>query len=223
MGEDLQTTNTFPGRVRLLMGQRGFSSAALAKISGLSPSWLSRLLTGNDEARRKAGIDDILALARALEVTAAELAAGTEVEAELGRWVPRESFEQEVQARHGAQKEASELRTQVARLDSQVALMGQELDRMAKVLVQSQDSLAKAKRDQLNLQLQLVAAEAGQRHVEMERDQALLQAQTNYDSYVAAKEAGNSASLFGGVVGFVGGAMLATAGSTPRRRRKHTT
>lgn len=222
MSEDLQSTNSFPGRVRLLMGQRGFSSAALAKASGLSPSWLSRLLTGNDEARRKAGIDDILALARALEVTAAELAAGTEVEAELGRWVPRESFEQEVQARHGAQKEASELRTQVARLDSQVALMGQELDRMAKVLVQNQDGLAKAKRDQLNLQLQLVAAQAGQRHVEVERDQALLQAQTNYDAYVAAREASNSAAVLGGVVGFVGGA-LATAGSTPRRRRKHTT
>lgn len=219
-GEIGRIQNTLAGKVRALMGQQGLSSTALAKMSGLSPSWLSRLLTENNEARRKAGIDDILALARALGVTAAELASGTDAESELGRWVPRESFEQEVQARHAAQKEASDLRTQAAGLESQVALLGQELERMAETLVRKQDELTKTKRGQLSLQLQLVTAQASQRQAEVERDQACRQAQVNYDAYVAAKEASTSAAVLGGVVGFMGGAALAKADSTPRRRRR---
>lgn len=211
---------SFAGRVRSLMGQRGLSSVALAKLTGLSPSWLSRLVTENDEARRKAGIDDILALARGLEVTPTDLAGGTDAETELGRWVPRESFDQELEVRHSAQKEASDLRMRVAGLESQLALVSQELDRMAKALARSRDEQAEMKRAHFGLQLEVVAAQACQRQAEAERDQALLQAQINYDAYVAAKEANKSTALLTGLVGVAGGFALAEAQRTPRRRRR---
>lgn len=220
MSDGDYTPISFAGRVRTLMGQRGLTSVALAKLTGLSPSWLSRLVTENDDARRKAGIDDILALARGLEVTPTELAGGTDAETELGRWVPRESFDQELEARHTAQKEASDLRMRVAGLESQVALLSQELERMAKALVRSRDEEAKTKRAHLGLQLEVVAAQSSKRQAETERDQALLQARINYDAYVEAKQATTSTALFTGLVGVAGGLVLAETQRAPRRRRR---
>ncbi len=220
MGDSDYTSISFAGRVRALMGQRGLSSVALAKLTGLSPSWLSRLVTENDEARRKAGIDDILALARGLEVTPTELAGGTDAEMELGRWVPRESFDQELEVRHAAQKEASDLRMRVAGLESQVALLNQELERMAKALVRSRDEEAKTKGALLGLQLEVVAAQSSKQQAEAERDQALLQARINYDAYVDARQAATSTALFTGLVGVAGGLAISEVQRTPRRRRR---
>ena len=224
----------FSARVREIMTQRGLSSAVLAMRAGLTPSLLSRLTTENLSTRRDPQIEHILALARGLEVSPAELVAGTEAEPILGQWIPRDEFEKEVQARNQAQAEASELRTELAGTRSELTTLRNELEQIGQEVTKASqraaEAEASARRELPALRAAKGAAEAKLAQAMVERDQALADAQQNYRAWAnahsqalnlqrqVAKADGKAVIL--GVVGAAIGAMVAGDENATKKGRR---
>jgi transcriptional regulator with XRE-family HTH domain len=219
---------SFAARVRDVMAQRGLTSVALAKASGLTPSLVSRLTTETDKARREPQIEHIWALARGLEVASAELVTGTDAESVLRDWIPRAEFEKEVQARYDAQKEASGLRTDLAGLRSEIKSLAGELDQMSQQAAQASQREIEARREQASLRIATVGAEARLAGALQERDQVLVLAQRNYNAWAQAQawildlqrqaEASKGAAWLSVLLGAGVGALLRDAASDPKKR-----
>lgn len=224
------TSFTFASRVREVMGQRGFTSAVLAKKAELTPSLLSRLITDTDSARREPQIEHILALARGLELAPAELVAGTDAEQVLGQWIPREEFEKEVLARHEAQEEASALRTDLAGVRSELKSLSAELEQMSQEAAKASQREVEARKEQASLRTAKDAAEARLGVAVQERDQALQLARRNYDAWSQAQtwilhlkrqvDEAKGAAWISGLFGAGVGAILANAATDPGKARR---
>lgn len=104
----------FALRVREILDAQKMGIGDLAEKAGLNDSLVSKLLTETDDARREPKIEHVLAIARALEISAAKLCENTTAMPTLLEWVPIAELNLEVNARTAAQLEASKLRTQLA-------------------------------------------------------------------------------------------------------------
>lgn len=219
---------SFATRVRGLMSQKGITSAVLAKRAELTPSLLSRLITGTNATRRDPQIEQLLAIAQGLEVAPAELVAGTDAESILGQWIPQVEFEKEAHARAQAQAEASELRTDLAGLRSELKSLAGELDQMSQQAAQASQREIEARREQASLRIAKVGAEARLAGAIQERDQALLLAQRNYDAWAAAQNmiqdfqrqaaASKGTVWLAALIGTGLGALLRDSASDPQKR-----
>lgn len=223
-------STTFASQVREVMGQRGITSAVLAKSAELTPSLLSRLITETESARRDPQIEQILAIARGLQMAPAELVAGTEAEQILGQWIPRVELEKEVQARLQAQAEAMELRVDQAGLRSELKSLSKELEQMTQEAAKASMREVEARREQAGLRSAKDSAEARLAAAVQERDQAMQIARRNYEAWSAAQTAilhlkrqvdeSKSAAWISGLVGAGLGAILANSASEPGKGRR---
>lgn len=87
------------------------SLAEVAEKAGLSPSLLSRLVSEKADTRRTIQPDQVMAIARALEMAPGELLVTLDAAEMMGQWVERESLDAEADARLRAQEEAARTRT----------------------------------------------------------------------------------------------------------------
>lgn len=225
---------SFAARVREIMTQRGINSAVLATRAELTPSLMSRLTTENLSTRRDPQIEHILALARGLEMAPAELVAGTEAEPILGQWIPRDEFEKEVQARNQAQKEASELRTELAGTRSELITLRNELEQMGQEVTKASqraaEAEASARRELPALRAAKGAAEAKLAQALAERDQAQEAANQNYRAWANAhsqalnlqRQVANAdgKAVILGLIGTAIGAMVAGDENTVKKSRR---
>jgi transcriptional regulator with XRE-family HTH domain len=101
--------------------------AELARRSGLDPSLLSRLAAKDRATRRAPNLEHVLALARALGVTAPELVAGTDAAGVFSDWLPRSTFEAEVAARLEAQRTHDEARGKLAAAEGELSVVREQL------------------------------------------------------------------------------------------------
>lgn len=220
---------SFARRLRAVMSQQGIVSAVLAKRAGLTPSLLSRLITGTESTRREPQLEHILALARGLEIAPAELVAGTEAEHVLGRWIPREEFEKEVQTRLQAQTQCLELRTDLAGLRSELKSLAGELDQTSQEAAKASQREVEARKEQAKLRSERDAAVARLSVALHERDQAWELARRNYDAWAQAQtwilhlkrqvDESKGAAWLSGLVGAGLGAILANAAADPEKGR----
>lgn len=220
---------SFARRIRAVMSQQGIVSAVLAKRAELTPSLLSRLITGTESTRREPQLEHVLALARGLEISPAELVAGTEAEHVLGQWIPREEFEKEVQTRLQAQTQCLELRTDLAGHRSELKSLAGELDQTSQEAAKASQREVEARKEQAKLRSERDAAVARLSVALQERDQSWELARRNYDAWAEAQtwilhlkrqvDEAKGAAWISGLVGAGVGAILANAAADPQKGR----
>lgn len=232
MKNDGITAEPFARRVREQLDAKGLSLAELAERAELAASLVSKLLTDTDAARREPRMEHVLAIARALELAPRELVQGTTAEPLLGEWVPRSELEAESDARSEAQKEASELRTDLVGARSEASTLRSSVDKLSQQLSaanrRASDVEAQARRELTTLRVGRDSAEARLASALSERDQALALARQNYAAWANARsqifqlqrevaDAKGSASTawMAALVGTVGGAILGSAAAEP--------
>lgn len=122
------TASRFAGRVRILVALQGWSLATLAEKASLDPSLVSRLLSEREDTRRLPQMEHVLAIARVLGVSPADLVVGTEVAHVLGDWVPRRELEAEVERRLEAQRAVLTRESDLAARASEAMALRSELN-----------------------------------------------------------------------------------------------
>lgn len=210
---------SFSQRLREAIERSGHTAAEVARRADLDASVVSRLTSKDDATRREPNLELVLALARVLQVTAAELVDGTDAAGVLAPWVARSMFDREVEARlaaerelaatrgvlAGSEREAAALRDQLGAAEQLGAEQRKHAAEQAMKLVRAnaqvsqletevsalQASLADAKRQWADLQVRLTSAQ-----------QQLTAAQQG-----AARSAG--LAVFGTLLGGLVGAALA--------------
>jgi transcriptional regulator with XRE-family HTH domain len=227
-----QIKNSFGHRIRELLEQRGLTIAELAERAELAPSFVSKLLTETDTARREPRLEHVLSIARALELPSRELVLGTHAESLLDDWVPRAEFEVESIARTRAQSEAATLRTELAGVRSEAKMLQSTVDQLSRELATATQQCAEveaaARRKQAKIQIAREAAEAMLASALAERDRALELARNNYQAWVNARswvlqlqrevsDARGSATVgwITALIGTVGGAIIGAAAAEP--------
>ena len=170
----------FALRLRELLSQKGVSLAQLAAQTELEPSLLSRLAAENDASRRGPQIEHIFAIARALEISAADLVTDTAAAVELHDWVPRSAYEEQEKVRVAAQQQAASLRADLASANARAAELRREGEEARRKLAKVEGEL----REQRGKYIELAAQATVTRN---ERDDAMRIAKQNYDACVAAR------------------------------------
>lgn len=142
-----KTRTPIAERIRRLLEQRQLSQAALAEKADLGAAVLSRLLAGDRTLR----FEHLLAIARALEMTLADLVAETDAEAMLGEWVSAESFAEEARLRAEAQGRSSALEAELAGKMAELSAVRRQLEAAAANDGKRQEELIhlRAERDRL--------------------------------------------------------------------------
>ncbi|HZI11634.1 MAG TPA: helix-turn-helix domain-containing protein [Myxococcus sp.] len=232
-------TESFARRVRGLLDAKKHTIAELADRAELAASLVSKLLTDTDAARREPRLEHILAMARALEVTPRELVLGTTAEAQLGEWIPRTEFDEESKARSTAQTESARLRTELAGARSEAAALKTSVDQLTQELAavtrRLSDVETRARQEQTAIRVSRASAEAKLASALVERDEALAQAQQNYQAWAKARsqilqlqrevadaQGAASAGWITAILGTVSGAILGSAASQPSAPRAST-
>lgn len=209
----------FAERLREHVESDGRSLAEVARDADLDPSVVSRLAAKDAGTRREPRLEQVIALARALGTTPAELIEGTDAASIFNDWVPRSQFDQEVSARLAAQRAVSAAEAEVARLEAQLALLRDEERR-------AQDALRTAGQRALKAESELTGTLRTVQHLEtanetlrMQLEQAerawadlqarlgSVQKQLTDSKQTAARNAG--LALFGTLLGGVLGATIA--------------
>lgn len=222
------TTPSFASTVRSEMEQKGITPSELSRRAGITPSQLSRIITETEAARRIPQLEQVLSIARALELAPAELVAGTELADLLTGWISRDQFDSEVSARQEAQAEASRLRTEVAGLKSEIQALTREIDQMTFEVSKSSERELSTQREQIRLRVAQEAAEVRLTIAIQERDHALQLAEQNYGAWVEAQtwvlhlqkqvEESKGSAWLAGLFGAGVGAILSRSGSPVRGR-----
>lgn len=217
----MTTTPTVPfgERVRDLRGER-LSQTDLAERSELAPAALSRILSGERTPR----MEHLLAIASALDVTVAELTAGTDAAASLTAWVTRETYEEAEGRRIEAEKALAARSAAGHAMEAENRALKAEMGRMQANLGALHQTIAEMRaaafgeRAARDAAVQAAAASDARAH---RLEWALAQAQRHAAALQADLERSGKAQVATGVIAAALGALVA-AGSTdsgPRRRR----
>ena len=188
-------------RIRRLLEERKLTQAELAKGTSLSPTQVSRLLSGD----RTVNMDQAVAMGQALGLTVTELVSGTDAAAILGEWVPREEYSTVDRGRVVAEQEVSRLRVALEAANAQIEHLRAEALRLDRAAANHQLEVAKlrlaaarveelnqqnaAQRAELNeLRAQARAMERKLEGTEQRANVAVERAQVNYDAWAVARQ-----------------------------------
>lgn len=111
-----EQTETFAKRIKRLRETKGWSQQELAKRTEIAPAVLSRVLSGE----RRPRIEQVIAIANALDVTVTEFVAETELADIVESWVPRERFDASEKGRVEVLRELEVVRMKASSVTAEV-------------------------------------------------------------------------------------------------------
>lgn len=207
-------------RVRELRGQR-MSQTELADKTELAPAALSRILSGERTPR----MEHLLALAAALDVTVAELIAGTDAADIAGDWVPRGVYEESEGRRIEAERSLAAQAASIHASEAEKRALRTELGRLHAMVAGLQQAVAEAR---ATAEGERAAREAAASHAAAAEQRAqrlewaLAQAQRKAAALQADLERSGKAQVATGVIAAALGALVAvgSAESGPQRRKR---
>lgn len=175
------STERLNDRVKRLREAKQMKQGDLAVAADLDPAALSRILAGEREPR----MEHLIAIARALDVTVAELVGGTDGDAALREWVSVDQFSASETGRLEALRNLELARVEIkARISEGEAMRASSQSQLARLASLEQDVSRLRGEAEEAKRLRIELSDVRRRQVELEAERHRLAAES--DAYAKA-------------------------------------